>query len=163
LKNGKHPNQHLQHAYNLYGVDAFVFEILEECDDGIVIEREQFWIDSLWDSQTLYNVARIAGASFKGRKHKKSTITKMKNWHKTHVNPMILCGGHNESAKRRIRATCTEKFKHRRRLTEEQIKEVYQLHLSGLGKKKIGERYGVSKPTIQRILRGTRYRTVSKI
>ena len=32
LKNNKHDNQHLQNAFNKYGIEAFTFEVIEECE-----------------------------------------------------------------------------------------------------------------------------------
>jgi group I intron endonuclease len=48
LKKGNHPNQHLQNAYNKYGVDFFVFRPIEYLEDSTLeqlTEREQYWID----------------------------------------------------------------------------------------------------------------------
>lgn len=44
LTNNKHGNPHLQSSYNKYGPDAFVFEIVEICEECI-INREKFFID----------------------------------------------------------------------------------------------------------------------
>lgn len=62
LKNGKHSSIKLQRAYNKYGVDNFVFEIIEKLPYVKDIQkREQFWIDSLKAKELGYN---IADASF---------------------------------------------------------------------------------------------------
>lgn len=45
LKANKHPNQHLQYAYNQYGLEAFKYEILEECTLEQRNEREIYWIE----------------------------------------------------------------------------------------------------------------------
>lgn len=42
-----HHSVHLQRAWNKYGVDTFVFEILEECVPENCIEREQHYMDTL--------------------------------------------------------------------------------------------------------------------
>lgn len=47
LKHNKHINIILQRAWNKYGIDCFNFEIIEECDVNILLEREQFYIDTL--------------------------------------------------------------------------------------------------------------------
>lgn len=51
LRNKKfngNPNHYLQNAWNKYGEDAFIFEILEECALDIDLTvREQFWMDTL--------------------------------------------------------------------------------------------------------------------
>ncbi len=46
LELNKHINPHLQYAYNLYGKDNFIFEIIEECEELNLLNREQFWMDS---------------------------------------------------------------------------------------------------------------------
>lgn len=49
LRYGKHVNKHLQYSYNKYSKDVFVFDILEECDESVVDDREKYWI-SFYDS-----------------------------------------------------------------------------------------------------------------
>lgn len=44
LKSGKHVNKHLQFSYNKYGKDVFIFNVLEECDEIIINDREKYWI-----------------------------------------------------------------------------------------------------------------------
>jgi len=45
LNNNKHPNQHLQGAWNKYGKENFLFSIIEICDKSLFVERETFWIE----------------------------------------------------------------------------------------------------------------------
>lgn len=47
LRHDKHENPHLQNAWNKYGEDNFVYSVLEECDVSILLEREQYYIDTL--------------------------------------------------------------------------------------------------------------------
>jgi len=47
LGQGIHANQHLQSAFNLYGKDMFVFDVLEFCEREKLIEREQYFIDTM--------------------------------------------------------------------------------------------------------------------
>lgn len=63
LRDGKHHSKHLQSAFDLYGEDSFGFEVIEECDDECVVEREQFWIDTLGvtDPKVGYNKAKTVG------------------------------------------------------------------------------------------------------
>lgn len=44
LKNGIHYNKHLQRAYDKYGSNYFIYEILEQCPREKLNEREQFYI-----------------------------------------------------------------------------------------------------------------------
>jgi group I intron endonuclease len=66
LKNGKHENRYLQHAYNKYGRDAFT-ETVIECGQDILTSVEQTML-SQWSN--LYNINKIAGVppSQKGKK-----------------------------------------------------------------------------------------------
>lgn len=59
LIKGTHANKHLQNFVNKYGIDTIYFEILEKSDSNI-IEREQYWIDTLKPS---FNILPIAGSS----------------------------------------------------------------------------------------------------
>lgn len=58
LKTGKHHSPPLQRAYDKYGKDAFVFELLEECEPQYCIGREQYWLNELRaaDPKYGYNV-----------------------------------------------------------------------------------------------------------
>lgn len=46
LKNKKHKNSYLQRAWNKYGAENFVAEILETCSGNERFTREQWWIDN---------------------------------------------------------------------------------------------------------------------
>lgn len=59
LFSNKHPNKHLQSAFNLYGAENFVAEIVEFCDEVLLTSREQFWIDS-YGFENLYNICPSA-------------------------------------------------------------------------------------------------------
>lgn len=45
LKNNKSHNKHLQAAWNKYGEEAFIFEVLEYCDEDKRFNREQYYLD----------------------------------------------------------------------------------------------------------------------
>jgi group I intron endonuclease len=45
LKNGKHHNDHLQRSWDKYGDNNFVFELVEECDETLLLELEQKYLD----------------------------------------------------------------------------------------------------------------------
>jgi group I intron endonuclease len=44
LRGKYHDNDHLQAAWNKYGEEAFLFEVLEECSKELLKERELFWV-----------------------------------------------------------------------------------------------------------------------
>lgn len=57
LRTDRHINPMLQNAFNKYGLDKFVFEILEEIDEEMLIEKERFYYKkSIDDGLVIYNM-----------------------------------------------------------------------------------------------------------
>ena len=65
LRKGMHHSKHLQNSWSKRGELAFTFEIIEFCDVGSLIQREQFWIDR---RKPEYNCHPTAGSPL-GFKH----------------------------------------------------------------------------------------------
>lgn len=78
LRKNIHNNLHLQRAYNKYGEDKFTIEILEFCNKDNIIEREQYYIDTL---KPEYNICKIAYSTI-GVIPSKETRLKMSKAHK---------------------------------------------------------------------------------
>lgn len=58
LRKNKHENAFLQNDWNKCGEEAFVYEIVLECDAEALLEEEQKWLDLLFDNQNqCYNIA----------------------------------------------------------------------------------------------------------
>jgi group I intron endonuclease len=60
LRKNEHGCQHLQNAWNKYGEDAFVFNVIEHVIEPLVSAKqltdvEQKWIDASWDTGMLFN------------------------------------------------------------------------------------------------------------
>ena len=57
----RHDNQYLQKSYNKYGKDSFIFEIIEECDPTMLVERENHYINFYNSSDPTfgYNLATV--------------------------------------------------------------------------------------------------------
>lgn len=55
LRANDHCNQHLQHAWNKYGEDAFEFAIVELCQADDLNDREIFWIEHYDAFKSGYN------------------------------------------------------------------------------------------------------------
>lgn len=72
LRINKHPNAHLQHAWNKYGETNFKFEIIESCSSSDCIVREQHYFNTL---KPQYNIHMVAGSA-RGYRH--TTIAKQK-------------------------------------------------------------------------------------
>ena len=60
LKKQTHHGSYLQRAWNKYGAECFEFSVIELCEKEKLIEREQYYIDTLHPE---YNMAKIAGSS----------------------------------------------------------------------------------------------------
>lgn len=78
LRNRRHCNVYLQRAYNKHGEDAFIFEIIELCDEVDCVEREQYYIDLYkpYERQSGYNICENA-ASILGIKRSDETKKKI--------------------------------------------------------------------------------------
>ncbi|MEO5367385.1 MAG: GIY-YIG nuclease family protein [Magnetococcus sp. WYHC-3] len=63
LRWNKHKNPHLQSAWNKYGEDSFSFAVIENVDEDILLDKEQFWMDHFqsYDRKFGYNICKIAG------------------------------------------------------------------------------------------------------
>lgn len=55
LRCGKHTNQYLQNAWNLYGEKKFIFNVLEFCRQDELDFRETFWMERLSPE---YNISK---------------------------------------------------------------------------------------------------------
>ena len=89
-----------------YGFDSFLLEILEYCEESVIIEREQYYLDSLMAE---YNILKIAG-SLKDFKHSEETKLKMsqsKKGFKHSKETLAKRKKHTEETKNKIR-----KYKH---------------------------------------------------
>lgn len=69
-------NKHLYNAMKKYGIDNFVFTVLEEFEDSLdAFAAETFWIEYFrsWDHDFGYNDSRGGESGSKGRKHSSET------------------------------------------------------------------------------------------
>ena len=80
LKKEAHHNPYLQHAWDKYGEDSFLFEIMEEIDIELLTIKEQFWMDNYksYNREYGYNNMFIADSC---HKHSDETKQKLKEIH----------------------------------------------------------------------------------
>lgn len=71
----KHCNHHLQRFCNKHGIENLSFELLEYCDKGIILEREQYYLDTYNPSVIRFNHLKKATGGFE--KHSKKSKLKM--------------------------------------------------------------------------------------
>lgn len=69
LTRNKHSNPKLQHSFNKYGVDNFIFEIIEFCKKDEQFILEQYWID-YFIGENCFNINPVASnpPNCKGKK-----------------------------------------------------------------------------------------------
>lgn len=77
LKNNRHENIHLQHAFNKYGIENFIFEIIEFCIEEEQYIIEQYWLDKFYGKEFCYNINPIASKP-PNNKGKKRNLTEEK-------------------------------------------------------------------------------------
>jgi group I intron endonuclease len=75
LERGVHANAHLQYAWAKHGSAEFTFCVLEQCAADQLIEREQFYIDSV-PVDLRYNLSPVSG-SVRGMKWTLSTESRL--------------------------------------------------------------------------------------
>ena len=61
LTNNRHENSHLQEAFNVYGESVFQYEVLEECEQSELKEKEKFWITKYDSKNSGYNMCDGGG------------------------------------------------------------------------------------------------------
>lgn len=144
LNNNKHHSIKLQRHYNKYSKDDLIFEVLELVEDTTkLIEREQFYIDSL---NPYFNISPTAGSSLgikrsreyiekqsKCRIGKKCSEETKQKMSKSHIGKNTWTKGnnmlgkhHSEESKRKISQNSARKGKH---LTDEQKNHLSRIHI----------------------------------
>ena len=132
LRLNRHHSPHLQNAWNKYGENAFVFEILETCfnDPVILYHREQVWINRA--------IARLYNASFQSEPGVGRTISP--------ENRAM------SSARMKGNKIGLNQF-YRGVLTESDVKVILFRYASGDSVKDIAKEFKVSLASINRIAR----------
>lgn len=82
LRNNHHDNEYLQRAWNKHGEDNFETGILLNCAVENLLPQEQIWIDRIRGEDRHYNIAIVAGAGMRGRKHTPEAIEKTASAHR---------------------------------------------------------------------------------
>ena len=81
LRWNKHPNQHLQNAYNKYGAENFYGNIEIECVDPADLDslEEAFLTKDAWfEEPTVYNISDFAKAPMRGKTHSEQIREKIR-------------------------------------------------------------------------------------
>lgn len=130
LIKGEHDNIIMQQAFDKYGADAFEVVVLELVDDlGLLVEREQHWIDLLDTVASGYNIRPFAESN-RGHKMSEEVRRKMSESRKGRARPpeatekarqQLLGRPHSEERKRNISAA-----KKGKKLSPEHVEKMRQ-------------------------------------
>ena len=80
LELNRHPNPHLQNAFNKYGRDSFRYDVVVMCDDPDDLDEfETPFLNgtATYDLMPTYNIAKAPTAVMTGRKHSEATKAMM--------------------------------------------------------------------------------------
>jgi group I intron endonuclease len=80
LRNNKHPNKHLQFAWNKYREYCFEFRVIELCPENKLVEREDHWMKhyNSIDNKFGYNIETANRIKF-SEEHRKNMSIAIKN------------------------------------------------------------------------------------
>jgi len=118
LKANKHHNRHLQNAWNMYGENAFIFSILDEClsEREVLLKTEQHYIDTL---NPQYNILPIAGSPMGTKltdEHKQKISSSNKGRTFTENHKLRI----KEARKKQIISKHSDEAKHKMRIKASQ-------------------------------------------
>jgi group I intron endonuclease len=143
LKCNVHHSLALQRTFNKYGYDNFEFIILENCEKDKLLEREQYYLNTL---KPEYNICKIAG-NCAGVKHSSETIEKRRNslvnsWEKKELKTQ-----HSKYSRNKKK----EDNKIIREQKEQRNLQIVEDLKSGIRQDIIAEKYNLSTPTITQL------------
>jgi len=181
LKRNKHGNEYLQNAVNKFGINNFLFEILEQCNENNVDFKERYWMD-FYDSCNRNKGYNLIYGGNSNKHHSKETKIKisksltglkrgdMSEEQKKQISITKTGVPLSEETKAKLRiasklhTTLSEEHKNKiskshEKLTEIQVEEIREKYASGkYTQRKLGEEYGVSGPTIGNVIRFKSYK-----
>lgn len=141
----------LEQAIQKYGRQYFQKEILEECEDSIVNDREMFWIAQLksTDNKIGYNITNggTGGDTTTNHPNKKDIVNKrnsgVKNWHNSLTEDKRLARGKKISDSKKGKSNGHTGFTHREESKElirknqpEKTDEWRKSHATAMAKRK---------------------------
>ena len=140
LNKNSHTNEHLQNAWNKYGKDNFEFKIVELCDENILREKEQFYINKFncTDDNLGYNIMPTTDMSMLSDETKSKISNTLKGKY--------------------VGENCFYS-----KLTEQQVKNIINDLIDGkLSNTEISKKYDVNKSVVSSIKSGHSWKYLTK-
>jgi group I intron endonuclease len=162
--------RHLYQAIRKYGADAFSFTELETVSEQEVDEAETFWIQFFRSQDRNYGYNLDSGGNPQ-KKRSPETIARIVESLKT-THPW-KGKAHSEETKQLMSESGKKRFEsgeisslngqtHRRKLTEDQVKEILQLLEAGVSQYKIAKQFNVSRSNVYMIKAGKSWQFLQK-
>lgn len=162
LAKQKHHSYILQKAVNKYGIENFIFEILEECDVCFLVEKEQKFLDEMNPEYNILKNVDGSNRTFTEETRKKMSDSKigipLSEEHKKNISNANLGKNngmygktHNDETKLKISKNKTKLEReehHWTKLTNFQIEEMIILYNSGIHKQELAKKYSVTETCI---------------
>lgn len=147
LNNNKHHSQHLQHAWNKYGENVFIFGVIKIVKSVYILtETEQEYIDKYKSSNRMfgYNICPLAKNNL-GSKHQKGIEDKKRR--------MSGVGNNFYGRKHTLESLSKiSKSNFQKKITIENINEIRFLSNYGIKQEIIAKVFNVGQPHISKII-----------
>lgn len=161
LEGNRHPNKHLQRAWNKYGEENFIFKIIENVDIDKLDDREVYWINYYKNKAGVYNLDSGGNKNKKLSKESKEKMSlaakqRLKNPYYLNIlkeNARKNRGANNCNAKRVICINTGEVFD-----TATEACNKYGIKLSQISKVITGERVSCYSKRLNKYLQFAYYK-----
>ena len=153
IRTNKNTCVKLIRAVNKYGEENFSFEIIEKCNVDNLLEREQYYLDSL---NPTYNISKKAGSNL-GIKRTEEVKLKKSNSQKQKWTDQNYRKKHLEKLSNNWKRGSLHKMA---KLTEQDVIQIKLKINEGLTSKEISESLNVSYHSVKDIKRGKTWKHV---
>lgn len=148
LKRQRHHSSYLQNAWEKYGADKFVFEVLLYCDPVDCVMYEQIAIDHY---KPEYNILPNAGnclgrlVTLQTKKRLSNALRGNQNW---------LGKNHSKATRKKMSQAQSGENNPMAKLTEDDVREIKRLLHHHITQDKIAHQFGITRTTVSHIKNG---------
>ena len=144
LKNNKHPNRHMQNAFNKHGyIEA---ELIEECDLENISSTEQKYLDQWHGDNRCMNFLKTAVVNH-GHTFNEDVRKKMSEAAKRRDPSTRSSYKRTGETKEKIRQANS-------RISWEDAFKIRQMFADGIGQKEIGKMFAIDQSTVSNVVSG---------